>query len=743
MHSIVFKNNTFYLSGKNTSYIFSILPTGHLRHIHYGAIIRPKSVGIDTMTEENDMWSSWNAVYDFNHPLLAMSNTMLEYSLPGKGDNRTPSAIIRYDEGSYVLDMIYETHKITKELPLYNIPSPIDSSSSETLIVQLKDKAKDIRIKLYYTIYPEEDVIVRSTEVINNTDSRIHIEKLSSIVLDTEDDSWDAITLDGSWGHEKTMHRAKLIQGTRKIESRTGFSSNEHDPLVVLLRKDTDQFKGEAIATTLMYSGNHAEIIEKTPFRRIRIDSGINSENFSWPLETNERFRTPNAILTWCDNGLEGLSRKLSSFASRYVIGSKWKNTPRPILINNWEATYYDYDETKIHALIDKAYALGFELFVLDDGWFGKRNSNKTSLGDWYCNSDKLPSGIKALSSYVHNKGMMFGLWFEPEMINLDSELYREHPEWIVSCPNREPSPAKNEFILDLTRKDVRDHIITTLSGVVKDGIDYIKWDMNRDMSDMYSPTLPDQGMFFHSYIFGLYDILERFTQKFPDILIEMCANGGDRIDWGIMKYSPQAWISDVSDASERISLQQSTMLSYPRSFIGAHVSASPNHQTLREIDIETRFDVATMGILGYELDITQLNPIDENKIQQQIAFYKEYRDLFQYGEYHTINTNDENTTAWAIGNDDCYIVVTYQYKNIAASGRHELLKLPFIDIDKNWIVTERVSSDETPWKVEVSGEILSHHGIYLPAKFTGRITTGRVRKLKDNSSSMFIIKAK
>lgn len=323
MHSIVFKNNTFYLSGKNTSYIFSILPTGHLRHIHYGAIIRPKSVGIDTMTEENDMWSSWNAVYDFNHPLLAMSNTMLEYSLPGKGDNRTPSAIIRYDEGSYVLDMIYETHKITKELPLYNIPSPIDSSSSETLIVQLKDKAKDIRIKLYYTIYPEEDVIVRSTEVINNTDSRIHIEKLSSIVLDTEDDSWDAITLDGSWGHEKTMHRAKLIQGTRKIESRTGFSSNEHDPLVVLLRKDTDQFKGEAIATTLMYSGNHAEIIEKTPFRRIRIDSGINSENFSWPLETNERFRTPNAILTWCDNGLEGLSRKLSSFASRYVIGSK------------------------------------------------------------------------------------------------------------------------------------------------------------------------------------------------------------------------------------------------------------------------------------------------------------------------------------------------------------------------------------------------------------------------------------
>ena len=526
------------------------------------------------------------------------------------------------------------------------------------------------------------------------------------------------ISLDGKWIKERHISRRRLTEGVLSIDSKKGVSSSNHNPFICLSRPGTSEISGECYGFALIYSGNHRALAERSPMNFTRVQMGINPFDFSWRLEPGSVFQAPEAVLTFSDRGFNGMSGNIHSLVNNNIVNPEWQFRERPVLINNWEATYFGFDERKLLKLAGEAVKLGIELFVLDDGWFGKRDDDHSSLGDWYEDKKKLPGGLERLGKKIHALGLQFGLWVEPEMVNEDSELYRSHPDWAISIPGREPSEGRNQLMLDMANPEVVEYLYETLSALFKRAdLQYVKWDHNRNISDMYSNALPAdrQKEQSHRHVLGLYSLLQRLKDDFPEILFESCSSGGNRFDLGMLYYMPQTWTSDNTDAGERIDIQYGTSMAYPPSTMGAHVSASPSHQVLRNTPVETRFNVAAFGLLGYELDLTKLSNFDLKVIAKQVSFYKEHRRLFQFGRFYRLKSPFEvNNPMWmVVSEDQSEALLGYYQKLQKPNPGFEQLRLYGLDPDSIYKLETRLQY----FNIKVFGELVNHVSpVYIKA---------------------------
>lgn len=663
------EDNVFHLQTEKSSYILQILKTGHPAHLYYGKKIR-HSEKFENFIETKEIPHGSSTSYNKQNHGFSLNLESLEYSSYGKGDYRNPSISLLSADGNRTFDFLYHSHVITEgKAELQGLPSSYGAEDEkiQTLKIQLMDSAYGLSLFLSYSVFPDRDIVTRNARLENKSHSSVIIDKISSFNLDFDHCDFDLISLDGAWVRERHSHRRPLNYGKVELSSRKGVSSPDHNPFMILCDKSATEKWGDSYGFALMYSGNHSCTAEVNTQDCTRVQMGINDFDFNWTLDRGEVFQSPESVLAFSDGGLNGLSSLFHSFIRNNIVRGKWKHKERPVLINNWEATYFDFTEKSLLKLAREAKDLGIELFVLDDGWFGCRNSDKSSLGDWTVNRKKLPGGIEGLAGKIQKLGMDFGIWVEPEMISIDSDLYRKHPEWKVKTPRREASPGRFQYLLDLSNPDVCDFIYTSMVDLFKSAdISYVKWDMNRNFSDLYSSHLPQekQKEFAHRYVLGLYQILRKLTDEFPDILFESCASGGSRFDLAMFYYMPQIWTSDNTDAVERLHIQQGSTLFAPPSVLGAHVSAVPNHQVLRITPIESRFNTAAFGILGYELDLTKLSKFEKKVIKKQISFYKKYRKLLQFGDFNRIQNPAENSIClWSVVSreKDCAIVGYYQ----------------------------------------------------------------------------------
>ena len=634
------KDLVFSLDTKSTSYIFRITGCGHPEHVYYGR--RLESPDADALTLKNNITFGSQVEYSPEASNYSLDSNLLEYSGVGKGDYRhTPVELIMPD-GTFVCDFVYESHEVREGAFTAEGELPFATDAESTLILTLADKKYPaLKLKMHYTLFPECDVIARGVTLENGTGEFVYIRKLMSFMMDMPSAEMEMTTLDGAWAKEAHLTTRPIVQGIFVNDSTTGASSNRHNPAFMLKAKNAGEEFGDVYGFNLIYSGNHYSAVERSTHGTVRVMSGISPHCFLWRLSDGESFVTPEAVMTYSSTGVCGMSANMHDFVNAHIIREDFRYSERPVVINNWEATFFHFNRRKILALARRAKKLGVEMLVLDDGWFGERNSDTAGLGDWVVNTKKLPGGIEYLAKKITGMGMKFGLWFEPECVNPDSDLYRAHPEYAIAVPGREKSLGRNQLVLDLTRKEVRDYIVDALDRVLSSSqISYVKWDYNRHISDMYSATLKNQGEFFHRYILGLYEVLRRiFFEKHPKVLLESCSSGGNRFDLGMLTFSPQIWTSDDTDARERMDIQRGMYTFYPQSTVSAHVSMTPNHQTLRNAPLSTRFNVAAFGVLGYELDFGELTPHERRQIKEQIAFYKAHRKTFQYGRlsYHTL----------------------------------------------------------------------------------------------------------
>lgn len=554
--------------------------------------------------------------------------------------------------------------------------------------VYILDSVTNVQVELLYTIYRDYPVITRSARVMNKGKDIQIIENISSLSLDLPDANYEWQQLSGAWGRERTIKSRTLQQGIQSIESTRGISSHQHNPFVTLKRKNTDENQGEAIGAALVYSGNFLIQAEVDTWDVTRLQVGINPFGFNWKLNPGEIFTAPEAILVYSSKGLNAMSQTFHQLFRKRLARGKWREKDRPVLINNWEATYFDFDEEKLVNIAKKAFDVGIELFVLDDGWFGERENDCAGLGDWHVNPKRLPRGIGSLSEKIRSFGMKFGLWFEPEMVNKDSELYRTHPNWIISTPNRKPNHGRNQYVLNFGLDEVVENIFDQMCKIIDESnLDYIKWDMNRPLTDVFDSHLlaDQQGEVFHRYVLGVYRLYEKLITKYPNILFESCSSGGGRFDPGMLHYAPQAWASDDSDAIERLKIQYGTSMLYPLSSIGAHVSIVPNHQTNRITPIKTRGNVAFFGAFGYELDLNELSEGDLRIVKEQIAFYKKYRTIIHNGTFYRLLSpfDDDNQTAWMVVSHDKKTAIVAHYKTLnEVNAPYRRLKLKGLDND-------------------------------------------------------------
>jgi len=703
--------NLFHIQTESCSYMLKILPSGHLTHLYYGKKVRHND-NFENFDREKNLAMGSMTSYDEAKPGFSLNHEMLEYSSSGKGDYRDPSISLTSADGNRTFDFLYDSHTITEgKKPLEGLPSSqaAEDETIYTLEVMLTDQVYNVSLVLSYSTYPDKDIITRNTKIINNSAAIIAIDKVSSVSLDFDHFDFDLITLDGAWIRERHVHRRTLDHGKTEINSRKGVSSPDHNPFLILCDEETTEKHGNSYGFALMYSGNHSCSAEVDTHDNTRVQLGINHFDFVWNLNQGDSFQTPEAVMAFSDRGLNALSLLFHNFIRDNIVRGVWKYKERPILINNWEATYFDFNEKKLLKLAKEAKALGMELFVLDDGWFGKRQDDRSSLGDWTVNYKKLPGGIKGLADKIKKTGLDFGIWVEPEMISKDSDLFRSHPDWLVHSPGRAPSPGRFQFLLDLANKDVCDYIYNSMRDLFNSAdISYVKWDMNRNFSDVFSPVLSPESQkeFSHRYILGLYGILERLTKEFPEILFESCASGGSRFDLAMFSYMPQIWTSDNTDAVERLHIQTGSSFLVPTSVMGAHVSAMPNHQVLRNTPIESRFNTAAFGLLGYELDLTKLNNFEKKVIRRQIKFYKKYRKLLQFGDFFRI----ENPT----GNEKCLWLIISKDKEEAILGYYQILagpnpsseRYPLSGLDQN--ILYKVENREQFMDIRQFGDLIN-----------------------------------
>mgnify|MGYP000970151834 CR=1 FL=1 len=644
----------FQLNTENTTYVIGLSPEGYVGHVYYGPLLHGEPDLYPLRMDEPPFTPSVNK----REKSSFLDRFPMEYPTGGVGDYRESCLNIRNAQGRMGCEIFFDSYEIFKgKRPLTGLPASFGTEDEvETLEITCKDPVLDLVVVLSYSVFTKENVITRSVRVKNEGSEALKVEKIYSACLDMDNEDFEMLSLHGSWGRERHIQQGALRYGKQLVSSGKGESSHQEHPFVALVTPGTDQERGEVYAMHFVYSGNFIGQVELGQFDTVRVGMGIHPENFCWKLEKGESFQTPEVVLVYSDTGYDGMTHQFHELYRNHLIRSEYKDKKRPILINNWEATYFDFNTEKLLSIAKKASELGIEMLVMDDGWFGHRNDDSSSLGDWYVNEEKLNGGLKHLVDEVNKLGLKFGIWFEPEMISPDSKLYEAHPDWAIQIPGREGSLCRNQYVLDLTRKEVRDYAYESVASILRSAnIEYVKWDMNRQLSDIGSYGLPAdrQGELYHRYVLAVYEMQERLVTEFPHLLLENCSGGGARFDPGMLYYSPQIWCSDDTDAVERLKIQESTAMIYPLSTMGAHVSDCPNHTVGRVTPFETRGHVALAGTFGYELDVTKIPEEDRQMIPKQVAMYHKYNDLVRSGDYYRIASYQENHYF------DCYEVVS------------------------------------------------------------------------------------
>ena len=644
---IYVQNGEFQLNTKTTSYWFRISKYEHLEHIYYGSRL-PDGQAMDPLVVKRVMPVGDTVAYSQDDKTYSLDTLCLEWSGIGKGDFRDAPAEIKMPDGSFTADFRYQSHSVQDGcIPMRKLPTA-EGEDAQTLIVTMLDESNMVYLDLYYTVFADADVITRRAVLRNENKKPLTIRRMLSMMLDMPNDNFQMVTFDGSWIAETHKHSRPVSYGLTVNFSSTGDSSQRHNPGFLLASADARQNVGEVYGFNLLYSGNHYGAAELTTHDLVRVNLGINPHCFEWQLKKGEYFETPEAVMSFSEHGYNGLSQHFHTFVNNHIVRGDWKGKERPVLIKSWEACYFNFDRNKLLQIARSAKKLGVELFVLDDGWFGKRDDDTSSLGDYTVNAKKLPNGLGDLAERIHRMGLKFGLWFEPEMVNPDSDLYRAHPEYAVQVKAKNPALGRNQLLLDLCNPSVRDYIVKQVSTILDTcKVDYVKWDYNRHMTDCYSPCVKDQGEFYHRYMLGLYDVLTRIFRPRPHILLESCSSGGNRFDLGMLCFSPQIWSSDDTDPIERLEIQGGLSYLYPPSTMGAHVSAAPHHQTIRKTPLSTRFNVAAFGCLGYELNVKTMSFAEKREVKRQIAFYKKHRSALQFGTFFRGDADREHQITW------------------------------------------------------------------------------------------------
>ncbi len=784
-------NNFFHLQTNNSSYILGLLSSGHPTQLYYGRRISPPG-NYGDMIRHFEFMPGAETAYSSDYPGVNLETSMLEFPGGGKGDYRSPAIEIRRKNGDRVGDFIYDSHEIIDDIlpPIAPLPgtrprvNPLPSAGTgdATLIIRLRDRSGNPAIELIYRVLESCDIITRQVRVVAETEG-ISLERIMSTSLDLPPDDYRWYSLPGKWIAEKQLQWGEVPFGQLHFGSRRMSSGAEHNPFVALSRPGCNEESGDCWGFSLVYSGNHQILVEKNSHQLVRVQLGIAEDDFSWNLNPGEIFASPEAIMSFSHRGFSGMSANFHRYIGDYLIHPAWRGKPRPILFNSWEAMYFDFNEAKLMKLAKAGADLGMELFVLDDGWFVGRNDDTSSLGDWRADTDKLPGGLESLSAKVRKLGLEFGIWVEPEMVSPDSDLYRSHPEWAITVPGRKASLGRNQLILDLTNSEVIDHLEQTLNELFQTCRPaYVKWDMNRAVSDHFSAALEaaSQGELAHRYILGLYELLGRLTRAWPEILFESCASGGSRFDCGMLYFMPQTWTSDNTDPGSRVRIQHGSSWLYPQHCAGSHVGSDPSHQVLRSNDLETRFHVAAIGALGYELNLTKLSPFEKKVIAKQVALYKAHRTLFQFGSWLRLASPFESNLAiWQVMDPDgqqgmllyfqqiqhpAAVYETIRLRDLDPDASYEIETLPhymniarFGELINDYVPFEvqssgirglahKVISDNYLFpgemqKVKAGGDELMYAGFRPYNQFTGTGFNERVRIMGDFSSRLYLIR--
>jgi len=778
--SILAEDGVFRLTTCSTSLWFRTTEYGHLEQLHYGERLHPDQ-SVDALAVKRTAMVGTSVAYREGNPSYSLDTLPLAWSGIGCGDYRHSPAELKMPDGTFSCDFVHVNHRIHAGcLPMASLPSAYqdmgaDSSGVQTLEIELQETVNAVILRLFFTVFPEADVITRRAVLENKAAKPLVIRRLMSLMMDLPNQGYRLVTFDGGWIKEAHRHERPVTHGMHVIGSTTGNSSNRHNPGFLLAETGATEAHGRVYGFNLVYSGNHYSAVELSNGELVRVQTGIHPHCFEWNLQPGERFETPEAVMTFSSDGFTGLSRHFHDFVNRHIVRGDWKDRERPVLLNNWEAHFFKFTRGKLLRLAHRAKRLGVELFVLDDGWFGKRNNDTAGLGDYSVNRRKLPGGLKPFAGRIRKMGLDFGLWFEPEMVNRDSDLYRAHPEYAVTIPGREPTLGRNQLVLDLCNPAVRSYLVTQIGAILDEAdIRYVKWDMNRHISDAYSPLLESQGEFFHRYVLGLYDLLTRVFRPRPHILLESCASGGNRFDLGMLCYSPQIWTSDDTDPGERLAIQHGLSHLYPLSTMGAHVSEAPHQQTLRDTPLTTRFNVAAFGCLGYELDLKWLTRMEKKEIKRQITFYKEHRRTLQYGRFRRHETGRSRQQAWqcTAGDGQEAVAGFYQTVSHAAEGT-DMLPLGDLDAEARYRVETRpqpvfikrfgglvkhllpVELNPTGWllrlanrmyaladcveRYEARGDLLQT-GVRLNSQFIGSYYNAKIRLMGDFGSHLYVV---
>ena len=759
----------FVLNTKNTTYGFHVMETGQLEHLYFGKRIHTEELAV---LVDRRVYAPGNTItYDDDHQNLSMEDVRLEVSAIGKGDLREPMIEVVCADGSSSLDFVYDSYEVIKGKPEFKtLPSSYDESGNvETLNITCKDKNHGFTLVLSYSVFEDCDVITRSAKFINTSLEQVKLTRMLSMLLDFDCPQMKITSFHGGWTREMNKSDIVLPAGKFVNSSFTGTSSNRCNPLFMVSEPESSEETGSVWGFTLLYSGNHYSATEVSPFKKTRVVYGINPQNFAWTLEPEQVFEAPEAVMTYSAAGFRQMSLNMHEFVREHITRGPWKKKERPVLINSWEASYFDFTESSLVKLAKTAKNAGVELFVMDDGWFGDRNDDHRALGDWdIVNKKKLPGGLEGLAKKITDLGLMFGLWVEPEMINVDSELYRKHPDWAIDIPGMEHSEGRFQRILDFCNPEVVDYMIDVMSDVfATPGLSYIKWDMNRNFSDYYSKYLPadKQQEVSHRYVLGFYRLLKTLAEKFPEILMEGCASGGNRFDLGVLCYYPQIWASDNTDAVSRLAIQDGYSYGYPQCTYTAHVSACPNHQTLRMTPLESRFAVASFGVLGYELNLNDMNTEELAAVKAQIELYKQYRSTLQFGDFYRHSA--DNLYQWNIvAKDKNTSVSMLMQRNIVAGDQYLKLKMTGLSPEKKYnffgcdleynvkgIVPIHIKQDSLADSIEAKyvkkpgvtenylayGDTLNENGLKLVQSFEGG-ENDKARYLSDFGARLYFV---
>ena len=769
---VITNNNVFILNTKDLFYVFHVDETGLLLHDYFGRRIEIDNFDISAIKQKITCPKGTTVIYKEKvNPNLSMDMTLLEFSFPHKGDYRATPILLKNDENGYVFDFEYEGYDIKEKHQLDSeLPTPYDFD--DELIVHLVEKHSNVRVDIRFLVFEESNTFARNMVITNKGDTPIEVLKALSLQLDMLNNNYYAAHFTGGWASEMHEDHAELKPGKLSHESLTGFSSHKTNPLFLIRERNSSLDNGEVFIFNLMYSGNHINEIELNTYGLLRVTSGISPFCFNYKLNKDESFETPYAVFTYSNRGVNGARHNMHDFVNNHVANPAFKEVVRPVVINNWEGTTFRFNESKLLDLAKNAKKHGAELFVLDDGWFSNRNDDFHGLGDYDINKKKLPHGLDGLAKRINKLGLKFGLWFEPESVNQESKLYAEHPEWAIINKGSEPALGRHQLLLDLTKREVQDYIIKNASNILENAnIEYVKWDMNRHMSDI--PSTEYNGEFYHRYILGLYRIMRELIEKFPHVLFEGCASGGNRFDLGILRYFPQIWASDNTDAIDRLRMQYSYSYGYPLSTLSNHISSVPNQQSLRETAINTRFNVAMFGVLGYELVFKELNKFDKEVTDQMIDAYKKYRDVFQFGEFTALESNDHTNRWQVISKDrtkavvaifcllqeinpkDTFITVKGleegKYQVTGLGLEHDIREFgnlinmitPFYVNPKGKLVSFLANFKRMPAdidKFEVDSSLLDSNGIKLNPQWSASGINENVRAMRDFSSRLYLI---